>query len=69
MITTICCIYCCKQLVYSSTRSLVNFSKFLCLLLKQLVHLSTRLLVNLTTFQQTKVMKKNRIENVYIVNT
>jgi len=38
------------SLVYLSTRSLVNFSKFLCLLLKQLVHLSTRLLVNLTTF-------------------
>ena len=69
MITSVYCIYCCKQLVHLSTCSLVNFSKFLCLLLKQLVHLSTRLLVNLTTFQQTKVMKKNRIENVYIVNT
>ena len=61
MITTICCIYCCKQLVYSSTcllvylftcllvylstRSLVNFSKFLCLLLKQLVYSLTRQLV------------------------
>ena len=55
MITSVCCIYCCKQLVYLST----------CLL----VYSFTRLLVNLTTFQQTKVMKKNRIENVYIVNT
>ena len=58
MITTICCIYCCKQLVYLSTRSLVtcslvylfirslvNFSKFLCLLLKQLVYSLTRQLV------------------------
>ena len=26
MITTICCIYCCKQLVYLSTRSLVHLS-------------------------------------------
>jgi len=50
MITSVYCIYCCKQLVHLSTCSLVNFSKFLCLLLKQLVHLSTRLLVNLTTF-------------------
>ena len=55
MITTICCIYCCKQLVYLSTcplvylftRSLVNFSKFLCLLLKQLVNSLTRQLVHI----------------------
>ena len=53
MITSVCCIYCCKQLVYLSTcllaylstRSLVNFSKFLCLLLKQLVYSLTRQLV------------------------
>ena len=38
MITTVYSIYCCKQLVYSSTRSLVN-----------LKDLSTRLLVNSTT--------------------
>ena len=69
MITTICCIYCCKQLVYSLTRSLVNFSKSLCLLLKQLVYSSTRSLVNLPISERTKVMRKNRIENVYIVNT
>lgn len=47
MITTICCIYCCKQLVYSLTRSLVNFSKSLCLFIKQLVHSSTCSLVYL----------------------
>jgi len=45
MITSIYCIYCCKQLVHLSTRSLVNFSKFLCLLLKQLVYSLTRQLV------------------------
>ena len=59
MITTICCIYCCKQLVYSSTRSLVNFSKFLCLLLKQLVHLSTRQLVHILTNKGNE-KKQNR---------
>ena len=65
MITTICCIYCCKQLVYLSTRSLVHLST--CQLFKvplsssqatcslvnsstcQLVHLSTRPLVNSST--------------------
>ena len=56
MITTVYSIYCCKQLVYSLTRQLerlvysstcwlVNFSKFLCLLLKQLVYSLTRQLV------------------------
>ena len=56
MITTVFSIYCCKQLVYSftrqlerlvysSTRSLVNFSKFLCLFIKQLVYSLTRQLV------------------------
>ena len=45
MITSVCCIYCCKQLVHLLTCSLVNFSKFLCLLLKQLVHSLTRQLV------------------------
>ena len=50
MITTVSCIYCCKQLVYLSTCLLVHsftrhFSKFLCLLLKQLVYSFTRQLV------------------------
>ena len=45
MITSVCCIYCCKQLVHLSICSLVNFSKFLCLLLKQLVYSLTRQLV------------------------
>ena len=58
MITTVCCIYCCKQLVYLSTCLLVHLSTcqlvkvplLLCLLLKQLVYLSTRSLVNFSKF-------------------
>ena len=67
MITTVYSIYSCKQLVYLSTcplvylftRSLVNFSKFLCLLLKQLVNSFTRQLVHILTNKGNE-KKQNR---------
>ena len=59
MITSVCCIYCCKQLVYLSICSLVNFSKFLCLLLKQLVYSFTRQLNYISTNKGNE-KKQNR---------
>ena len=59
MITSVYCIYCCKQLVHLSTCSLVNFSKFLCLLLKQLVYSFTRQLVHILTNKGNE-KKQNR---------
>ena len=63
MITTICCIYCCKQLVYLSTCLLVYL--FTCLL----VHLSTCLLVYSFTRQLFKVPLSSSQATCSLVNS
>ena len=68
MITTICCIYCCKQLIYLSTRSLVNFSKSLCLFIKQLVYSLTRQLVYIVRNKgNEKKQNKKRLLCKYLI--
>ena len=63
MITSVCCIYCCKQLVHLSICSLVNL--FTC----QLVHLLTCSLVNLFTCQLFKVPLSSSQATCSLVNS